>query len=210
MRSGSQDGPTAGASGRGVVPVSRSRRRGGRKAIATNATSGPSGPASSASASLSASLANRLQARLDTVGSMLFRQTWRTKVTPSGQLYWAHTASARPTSDSACGSWPTPQATEQLDTPEKKRKRGSHVGLNLAVAASWATPTTRDHKDGSFTPNVPENALLGRQVWQVDSGPMLTGSPAETAKPGQLNPAHSRWLMGYPAAWDVCAAMGTR
>jgi hypothetical protein len=30
---------------------------------------------------------------------------------------------------------------------------------------SWPTPTTRDHKDGSFCPNVPVNGLLGRMVW---------------------------------------------
>ncbi len=30
---------------------------------------------------------------------------------------------------------------------------------------SWPTPTTRDHKDGSYCPNVPVNGLLGRMVW---------------------------------------------
>lgn len=42
-------------------------------------------------------------------------------------------------------SWPTPQAIEQHDTPEKKKARSSHVGLNLPVAAklaSWPTPNT--------------------------------------------------------------------
>ncbi len=108
-------------------------------------------------------------------------------------------------------SWNTPRATD-----------GSKGGPNQsggalpadAVLASWATPTARDSKGANRRgfkdrSDSRKGEQLANQVVHegplTASGPMPNGSPAATEKPGQLNPALSRWLMALPEAWDEAA-----
>jgi len=88
----------------------------------------------------------------------------------------------------------------------------------IAALASWISPSARDWKDTPGMAITREDGRsrldqLPRQAQLAASGETLTLSTAETASCGQLNPAHSRWLMGYPPVWDdsgVTAMPSTR
>ena len=102
-------------------------------------------------------------------------------------------------------SWPTPTAQDHFSANATANRKDPNAKFNSGTTltdaarfASWATPTARDWKDGATTlENTPVNSLLGRQVLGANS----SGSPAPTEKRGQLNPAFSRWLMGYNLVW---------
>lgn len=95
------------------------------------------------------------------------------------------------------------------------------MSLNaVAVMAGWPTPTAQDQSRGNGTIRDHDTGIpLPQRVAQINlnqparltaTGQLLTGSSAGMESGGQLNPAHSRWLIGYPKEWCEAAIQAYR
>jgi hypothetical protein len=107
-------------------------------------------------------------------------------------------------------AWATPTRCDHQGAASPEAvKNWANRGHNLpeqAQMAGWQTPQSRDHKGAMLPGNeLTHNARPLNEQVRSALGPTSSGSSAATAKPGQLNPAFPRWLMGYPKDWCEAA-----
>ena len=218
---GALDGMTLDLFGPAPAHANLSARQARGRGLLTSGTYGRTSTTSSSSAALQRSLESRLQALTASCGSTSYGLTWKQQVTPSGFVFSRLVASAARTSDSGSTGWRTPQARDPKHSPANEARNstpGRQVMLAHQVAlAGWGTPTatepggtgeqyiarSRPSTGNSAPTMLAHQAAICGPVRFTATGEMLTGSDAAMESGGRLNPAHSRWLMGYPVDWCV-------
>lgn len=166
-------------SGREARLANRLARQENNSDSSTRDTSRQSSSTSSASATLQSSLGNRLRQQLQNRGCAIYKLTWKECLNVlTNSLLGREVWKA---------NWPTPRSADR-----EKNVRTLEGALSEI-----------QRKGGPQ--DVAQAAAITQPIRIVASGQMLTGSAAGMENSGQLNPAHSRWLMGYLPEWDDCA-----
>lgn len=203
-------GMTSAQFGQALAPANLSHRQAKALGLETSGIYGLRSSTSSRSAALRQFAESRLRARTDTLGSTLYKLTWKDWPTPFGRSFSLLRASAVRTSGTGFGGsgWPTPTVVQLGNSPESylAMKANMADGPRSAVTslpqaamiyAGWPTPHVGTPQSMRGTGQDPETRRAqGRQVGLQDAVRWTGWATPKTATGGANSNREARGAGG--------------
>jgi len=199
------------------VPANLSARQAKVLGLMTSGTFGRRSSTLFSSAVLQRSLESKLQAAMQTLGSTLYKMTWKAWDTGSGRSRSRLRASVLRTSVTGSTGWPTPTAalaekgvrTFEGGLMEAMRNHGPDLAV-VACLCGWATPQARDHKGANLPGNElthnarPLNEMVRLAGWPTCTSTDALRCPSIEATTPNITLNHAANLAGWttPSASD--------
>ncbi len=219
-------GPTTASSGPAAPRASRSLSRVKEKPRMTIGTCGPTSFASSVPDGPLSSWENRLRRRLARTGSTECLLTWKQRTTPAGRSLSQLVPSTRPTDETACGLWRTPNAhvvdaKSNVVKLEGRKPSDPQVGLADQVAALWPTPTASLADKGvrstegaireAARNHGPDLAAVSQAAVALYPTPRASANENRTTKipPSQLDGRHGLYLSSVAIGMEPAGSSAT-
>lgn len=177
-----------------AVPASLSPRQAKEMGLLTSGICGLRGIGSSRSFSLQSFLESRLRAKTQTLGSTLYKLTWKRWTTPSGVCRSRLRASVPRTSATGRTGWVTPSARDWKDTagmatvatnPDGSIRNRVDQLARQAQLAGWPTTRANDGTGDKIPPRL-EGGLALKQAVKLAGWPTCTATDA--TKRGDVSP----------------------
>jgi hypothetical protein len=141
--------------------------------------------------------------------------TWNTPRATDGSNGGPNQAGGALSADAALSAWTTPTATDGERGGEVTVSMSGSTLAQQSALTHWQTPSVADITGGHLNRSGKRalEMLLPGQAKMAHFGvfgEMPSGFPAgiqrypEQSTGGQLNPEHSRWLMGLPRVFSSC------